>query len=63
VPVENLERVEVEVDRVCVAGEVDEPPDLCRWSIGKKVVVSSKRVATVRQRVTSSSRWLAARRA
>ena len=28
VPVEDLERVEVEVDRMRVAGEVDEPPDL-----------------------------------
>jgi len=28
VPVENLEGIEVKVDRVGVAGEVDEPPDL-----------------------------------
>ena len=48
VPIEHLERVEVDVDRVGVLGEVDEPPDLRLPSIGKNVTVSSKRVATVR---------------
>jgi hypothetical protein len=45
---EDLERVEVDVDRVRVTGEIDQLPDLIPVEYGKNVVAFSKWAAAAR---------------